>query len=425
MTGLPIVVGMNHTSAPFELRESLALGDEEVAGVLASFPADASEGAILSTCNRTELYAIGQGENGFRDLRDFFGSWRGVPASDLTTNTYAYSGAQAARHLFRVASGLDSVVVGEAQILGQVAGALKVAEAAGTAGKELRHLFTYAVRAGRKARAQTAIGRNGASIPGVAVELARKTLGSLSGRRVMIVGAGKAGELSAKALLAAGVSQVIVANRTDARARDLARAIGGTTIPLASMPVKLAEVDVVITGTGAREPVITAEAVRSAVARRNGVPLLLVDIAVPRDVEPSVAAIPGVHLYNMEQLQEVARANIRQRRTEVAKVDSIVDAATVRLMSWWSSQSVLPTIKDLGDTAEKVRRQEVSRALRKLPDLSAEQVRTVEKMSQAIVKKLLHHPLLSLKETPEDSEFTAALRRAFNLPEEHKDGSRR
>ncbi len=423
MTGLPIVVGMNHSSAPFEIRESLALGEEEVADVLASFPADASQGAILSTCNRTELYAIGQGEDGFRNLCAFFGSWRGKPASELSSYTYAYSGPEAAKHLFRVASGLDSVVVGEAQILGQVAGALKVAEAAGVAGKELRHLFTYAVRAGRKARTETAIGRNGASIPGVAVELARKTLGSLSGRRVMIVGAGKAGELSAKALLAAGASHVLVANRTDTRSQELARSIGGTAIPLSSLPSMLAEVDVVITGTGAREPVITVQAVRAAVARRNGAPLLLVDIAVPRDVEPSVASIPGVHLYNMEQLQEVARANLRQRRTEVTKVDSIVDTAADRLMSWWRSQSVLPTIKDLSDTAETVRQREVSRALRKLPHLSNKDVQTVEKMSQAIVKKLLHHPLLSLKETPEDKEFTAALRRAFNLREEHQDGS--
>jgi glutamyl-tRNA reductase len=255
------------------------------------------------------------------------------------------------------------------------------------------------------------------------VELARKTLGSLSGRNVMIVGAGKAGELSAKALLAAGASHVLIANRTDARSKDLAQDIGGTAIPLSSLPVKLAEVDVVITGTGAREPVITAQAVRSAVALRNGAPLLLVDIAMPRDVEPSVAAIPGVYLYNMEQLQEVAQANLRQRHTEASKVDSIVDTTTDRLTSWWRSQSALPTIKDLGDTAETVRQQEVGRALRKLPHLSDDDVQTVEKMSQAIVKKLLHHPLLSLKETPEDSEFAAALRRAFNLRKEHQDGS--
>ncbi len=423
MMGQPIVVGMNHSSAPFEIRESLALGDEEVADVLASFPADASQGAILSTCNRTELYAVGLGDEGFRALRAFFGSWRAKEASDLSSYTYAYSGPEAAKHLFRVASGLDSVVVGEAQILGQVAGALKTAETAGVAGKELRQLFTYAVRAGRKARTETAISRNGASIPGVAVELARKTLGSLSGRNVMIVGAGKAGELSAKALLAAGASHVLIANRTDARSKDLAQDIGGTAIPLSSLPVKLAEVDVVITGTGAREPVITAQAVRSAVALRNGAPLLLVDIAMPRDVEPSVAAIPGVYLYNMEQLQEVAQANLRQRHTEASKVDSIVDTTTDRLTSWWRSQSALPTIKDLGDTAETVRQQEVGRALRKLPHLSDDDVQTVEKMSQAIVKKLLHHPLLSLKETPEDSEFAAALRRAFNLRKEHQDGS--
>ncbi len=423
MIGLPIVVGMNHSSAPFEVRESLALGEEEVADVLASFPADASQGAILSTCNRTELYAIGLSEDGLGNLHSFFGSWRGKPASELSAYTYAYSGPEAARHLFRVASGLDSVVVGEAQILGQVTSALKVAEAAGVAGKELRHLFTYAVRAGRKARTETAIGRSGASIPGVAVELAREALGSLSGRRVMIVGAGKAGELSARALLDAGASHVLVANRTEAHSQELARSIGGTAISLSALPSKLAEVDVVITGTGAREPVITSKAVQAAVARRNGVPILLVDVAVPRDVEPSVAAIPGVRLYNMDQIQEVAQANLRQRRTEVAKVDSIVDATADLLMSWWRSQSVLPTIKDLGDTAETVRQQEVSRAVRKLPHLSDEDIQTVEKMSQAIVKKLLHHPLLSLKETPEDSEFTAALRRAFNLREEDQDGS--
>ena len=419
MVGAPLVVGVNHFSAPIELRERLALCEDRVNGVLGSLR-DSCQAALLSTCNRMELYAVSSGKVTLHGLRRFFGSWGGISPADLSPYVYAYAGPEAVRHLFRVAAGLDSMVVGESQILGQVADALRMAELAGSGGKELDQLFTNAVRVGRRARAETAIARHGASIPGVAVGLAKQVLGSLKGRRVLIVGAGKAGMLSARALLGSGAAEAFVSNRTDQRSRELAADIGGTVIPFSSLGKVLTQVDVVVSGTGATEPVISFEHIARAMERRADAPLLLVDIAVPRDIEPTVAGIPGVHLYNIDRLKYMAQSNLHQRRSEVKRVEEIVEEAVGQLVSWWRSLPVLPTIREIQQAAEEVRERELARALRDLSHLGDEERQTVEMMSRAIVKKLLHHPIRSMKDTPGDEEYVAVVRRLFNLPERNR-----
>jgi len=416
MVGAPLVVGVNHFSAPIELRERLALCEDRVNGVLGSLR-DSCQAALLSTCNRMELYAVSSGKVTLHGLRRFFGSWGGISPADLSPYVYAYAGPEAVRHLFRVAAGLDSMVVGESQILGQVADASRMAEAAGSKGKELDQLFTDAIRVGRRVRAKTAIARHGASIPGVAVGLAKQVLGSLKGRRVLIVGAGKAGMLSARALLGSGAAEAFVSNRTDQRSRELAADIGGTVIPFSSLGNVLTQVDVVVSGTGATEPVISFEHIARAMERRANAPLLLVDIAVPRDIEPAVAGIPGVHLYNIDRLKYLAQSNLHQRRFEVVRVEEIVEEAVGQLVSWWRSLPILPTIKEIQRSAEEVREKELARALRDLSHLGAEDRQTVEMMSRAIVKKLLHHPFRSMKDTPGDEEYVAVVRRLFNLAE--------
>jgi glutamyl-tRNA reductase len=424
MVGVPLVVGVNHLSAPVELRERLALGEDQLSGVLGSLRGS-FQAAILSTCNRIELYTVSSGEDSLHGLRRFFGSWGDTSPDELSPYIYAHAGPEAVRHLFRVAAGLDSMVVGEAQILGQVADASRKAETAGSGGRELDRLFSHAIRVGRRVREETAIGRNGASIPGVAVGLARQVLGSLKGRRVLIVGAGKAGLLSARALLGSGAAEAFVSNRTDQRSRELAADIGGTVIPFSSLGDVLPQVDVVVSGTGASEPVISFKDIERAMERRANTSLLLVDIAVPRDIEPSVAGIPGVHLYNIDRLHGVAKSNLHQRCSEVEKVERIVEEAVGNFVTWWRSLPVLPTIKEIQQAAEDVRERELARALRDLSHLGPEERQTVEMMSRAIVKKLLHHPFRSLKDTPEDEEYVATARRLFNLPERNGGSSPR
>ena len=421
MIGVPFVVGVNYVSAPVEVRERLAIVEEEATGVLDTMAGIVHQGAILATCNRTELYAICMGEDSINDLRLFFGSWQGISTEDVAPYIYSYTGPEAVRHLFRVSAGIDSMVVGEAQILSQVKDALRIAEAAGRMGKELKRLFTHAIRAGRRARAETAIGRNGTSIPDVAVELARKVLGSLQGHRALIVGAGNAGKLSAKALLGAGAAEVFVINRTDHRSLDLASNIGGRAIPFSSLENTLAEVDVVVSGTAAKEPVISLDAVESAMTLRQGSPLLMLDIAVPRDIDPSVAGIHGVYLYNIDQLHAAARSNHLHRHAEVEQAEQIVAQEMDRFMEWWRTLIVIPTLRELLQTAERVRQLEMDRVFRKLSHLSLGDQQTVEMMSRALIKKLLHHPLLSLKEMAEDEGHIETIRHVFHLSERNGD----
>jgi glutamyl-tRNA reductase len=387
------VVGLSHQSAPVELRERVAFADEELPGLLRAL----GHGVVLSTCNRTEIYRWADRESDPEPAERFLAQRLGVPDPDLSTHLYRLRDRAAVRHLFAVAAGLDSLVLGEAQILGQVRTALEAAEAAGTAGPVLSRIFQGALRAGRRARAQTFIGRHATSVSYAAVELARAHLGDLAECQALVVGAGEMGELTARTLARYGVGVVAVANRTFENAWALVGRVGGRAIGFEDLPAALREADIVITSTNAPGFVIDRPMVESALVSRGGRPLFVIDIAVPRDVDPEVGSIPGVRLYNIDDLRAQCDHNRERRRREIARVEAIIDAEVERTMAWLVARPAIPAIVALRDRAEEAREQELAEAMAKLRHLSAEDRAVVDQLTRALVRRLLHEPMLRLK----------------------------
>ena len=412
-----IVVGMNHRTAPVAVRERLAVADEGLGPALAELAAcpAVDEVVLVSTCNRVEVYAAtdrpGQGR---RQVGEVLARWAGMPPEELEAYLYTRDDAAAARHLFRVAAGLDSMVLGESQILGQVREAYHGAATAGTCGKVLHGLFQQALAVGKRARAETGISQHAVSVSYVAVELARKVFGHLDGRPVLLVGAGETAELAARSLAEEGGCRLVVANRTLERGRQLAARFGGEAIPLAELPEALARCDVVIASTGAGRPLITAAMVRAAMRRRRGRPLLLVDIAVPRDVEPGAGRLDGVFLYDIDDLQSVVEANLRLRREEAARVEAMVDDEVRQFEGWLHSLDVVPLIRSLRAKAEAMRQEELARALRKLPHLSERDRQVIDGLTRLIVNKLLNDPMVRLKEAVAGGHGPVYLDEAFS-----------
>ncbi|ADU51376.1 glutamyl-tRNA reductase [Thermaerobacter marianensis DSM 12885] len=411
-----ILIGMNHRTAPVSLRERLAVGDEAAAAALkelAACPA-VEEVVLLSTCNRVEVYAAaGHHGQATRHVRELLARWAGMEPGGLDPHLYVREDAGAARHLFRVAAGLDSMVLGESQILGQVRDAYHLAAEAGTCGKVLHGLFQQALAAGKRARTETAISQHAVSVSYVAVELARKVFGHLDGRPVLLVGAGETAELAARSLAEEGGCRLVVANRTVERGRQLAAAYGGRAIPLDRLADALVECDVVISSTGAGRPVVTAAMVREAMRRRRQRPLLLVDIAVPRDVEPAAGRLDGVFLYDIDDLQAVVEANLRLRREEAARVEAMLEDEVRQFEGWLQSLNVVPLIRSLREKAEAMRRNELERALRKLPHLSERDRQVIDGLTRLIVNKLLNDPMVRLKEAVAGGRGPVYLDEAF------------
>ncbi|EKP95853.1 glutamyl-tRNA reductase [Thermaerobacter subterraneus] len=411
-----MVLGMNHRTAPVAVRERLAVAGEDLPAALAELAAcpAVDEVVLLSTCNRVEVYAAashhGQGR---RQVRDVLARWAGMDPDRLETYLYAREDAAAARHLFRVAAGLDSMVLGESQILGQVREAYHGAAAAGTCGKVLHGLFQQALAVGKRARTETAISQHAVSVSYVAVELARKVFGQLDGRRVLLVGAGETAELAARSLAEEGGCRLVVANRTLERGRQLAAAYGGEAVSLGDLPAALDRCDVVISSTGAGRPLITAAMVREAMRRRRGRPLLLVDIAVPRDIEPAAGRLDGVFLYDIDDLQAVVEANLRLRREEAARVEAMIDEEVRGFEGWLHSLDVVPLIRSLRAKAEAMRQEELARALRKLPHLSERDRQVIDGLTRLIVNKLLNDPMVRLKEAVAGGRGPVYLDEAF------------
>jgi glutamyl-tRNA reductase len=413
----PVVLGISHRNAPVAVRERFAVSAEELPEALARLRRQVSQAVLLSTCNRTELYTLLPAEGKAQDLLPLLQGLARPGPEEEADSFLAYQGEAAIRHLFQVAAGLDSLVLGEAEVLGQIRRAHVAAGAVGLSRGPLDRLFTHAVRVGRRVRTETELSRHAASVSSVSVGLARRLFGGLEGRRVLVIGAGEAGKLTALTLRERGVASVTVVSRTYQRAFHLAQSLQAGVRPWEEMQAALTEADVVISASGAPGIVLDAPLVAQAMAGRDGRPLLLLDIAVPRDIDPEAGRLPGVALYNIDALQEAAEANLNRRAGEAGKAEAIVETEVRRFWGWWHSLAVLPTIRELSQAAEALRRQEVQRALQELSDLSPEGRRTVERMSQALVKKLLHHPIRSLKETPQAEQDAATVRRLFRLPE--------
>jgi glutamyl-tRNA reductase len=410
-------VGLSQKTAPLALRERLAVAADLAAVRAAGLPAaaGASELAVLQTCNRTELYAWG-GPGTAAGLQAFVGEAAGLDGPALLGHAYVLEGPDVARHLMAVAAGLDSLILGEAQILGQVRQALAQAAEAGLAGTALRTLFTAALRAGRRARHETDIGRGAASVPSAAVALACRGLSpaEVARRAVVVVGAGKMGLLAARALLDHGVQGVVVSNRSPERAQALAEAWGGRAVPFGELGATLAGADIVISSTGAPRPIIDRPLVEAAMAGRADRPLLLVDIALPRDVAPEVAEVPGVTLHGLDDLAAVVADNLAERSAAVPAVEALLAREAERFTADLVADEAQATVAALVRWAEGIRASELERHLRRLGGLGSRDQEVVRALSVALVGKLLHPAITHLKGAPElDPAWVARL---FDLP---------
>ena len=408
------LVGTSHKLAPIEVREQVALDGDAASALAHRLAGEGREAAVLSTCNRTEIYVAG-GDGG-----EAAAALEQLGGGELGPYLYRLGDEAAALHLFRVAAGLDSMVPGEGEILGQV----RAAYEAGACGPVLDRLFRGALHAGRKARTETAIGESPSSVSAAAAALAQQVFGDLDGRRVLIVGAGKVGELAARNLVTRGAEVAFVANRSADRAVELARKLGSEPLPLEGVEVELERADVVVSSTSASGFVITRETVERSVRGRRGAPLFLIDLAVPRDVEPSVGDLDGCFLYDIDDLEAVVAESLAGRHREAERAESIVAAEAKRFREWQASLDVVPAIASLREHAEAIRTAELAKAEGRLGRLSESERRTVDSLTSQIVNKLLHGPIVRAKEAAalEGVGYADALRHLFGLDEDGRDG---
>jgi len=392
-------LGLNHTTAPVALRERLAFSETQAQASLAGLKtsqAPAVEMVILSTCNRIELY-MASPEPGLEALETFLEQARSVSPAELRPHLYRLEGVDTVHHLFRVTAGLDSLVLGEPQILGQVTGALLLARQQGVAGPLLNRLFQGAIHAGKRARSETAISRNPASVSSLAASLAERQVKHLPEVQVVVLGAGEMAELAVEALRKRGAGRILVVNRTLEHASHLAAKWGAEVADIGGLPRALARADILIASTGAPHLVIDAQMVRSAMQQRSGRPLVLVDIAVPRDIDPAAGQVPQVRLYDIDHLQAYLERSLAQRAAEAPHVERILQEEQQDFLSYLQSLSMLPLIADLRQQAEAIRRAELEKTLRRLPDLSETERERIEAMTLALVKKLLDGPTQRLR----------------------------
>ena len=414
------LIGVNHKSAPVEVRERLAIPESrlpEACQRLAAHPG-IEEGIILCTCNRVELLA--NTRNGHADLRAFLREYFQLDQDALEPHLYEYREAEAVRHLFRVTSSLDSMVVGEPQILGQVKEAYATARAVGTVRSQLDQLLTRAFAVAKRVRTETAVGSSSVSIASVAVELAKKIFGNLQGKQVYLVGAGKMSELAARHLLAHGAASIFVANRTYDRAIRLAQKFDGQAIEFSRLYETCDRADIVITSTGAPHAIFRREHGEQFLSRRRNRPMFFIDIAVPRDVDPGMNKLDGIFVYDIDDLQQAVASHVADRRKEAERAESIVAIEVERFNQRIQTLDVVPTIVSLQDHLETIRQAEIDRVRGRLGPMSPEQELAVEALTRGIINKIMHTPISTLKTAARDAEATTVVelvRRLFNLQE--------
>ena len=412
------VLGVNHKTAPIELRERIAISREQLADVtraLAELPGVA-ECMIVSTCNRVELITAIDGKN--TDLAGFLCRHFGLDASVLASHIYEHRDQFAVRHLFRVAASLDSMVVGEPQILGQVKEAFAVARSVDAVGGQLEHLLQSAFSAAKKVRSETEIGSSSVSIASVAVELARKIFGSLHGRTVFLVGAGKMSELAARHLVQQGAGTILVTNRTQDRAKRMADPFNGRVIPFEQIYEAAAEADIIVTSTGAPHHIFNPEHGKAFLHRRRNRPMFFIDIAVPRDVNPAMGKLEGLFVYDIDDLQQVAASHMAERSRSAADAETLIAGEVERFHQRQRTVNVAPAIVALQRQAEELRQGELRRMQARLGTLTPEQVEAVEALTRGLVNKFLHPPMLALKQAARenDSARVETLCETWSLP---------
>ena len=412
------LIGINHKTAPVEVRERLAIPEArlpEAHQLLAQHPG-IQEGLIISTCNRVELLTSAPGEA--VDLRGFLHEYFHVNPIDFEPHLYEFREREAIRHLFRVASSLDSMVVGEPQILGQVKDAYTIARGVGSVQGNLDPLISRAFALAKKVRTETAVGSSSVSIASVAVELAKKIFGSLRGKSVYLIGAGKMIELAARHLVSQGASSILVSNRTYDRAVEIAQKFQGTAIRFDDLYANVDRADIVISSTGAPHTIFRREHGEKFLARRKNKPMFFIDIAVPRDVDPELNDLEGIFVYDIDDLQQAVSAHLADRGKEAERAERIVDFEVEAYLQRQRTRDVVPMILSLQDQFETIRQAEIDRVRGRLGKLSPEQEQALDVLTQGIVKKILHMPISTLKTAARDPQSTTVsdlVRRMFKL----------
>src|SRR5579862_7822567 len=418
------LIGVNHKTAPVEVRERLAIPESRLpeACKRLSEHSAVAEGMIVSTCNRVEF--IAHMKNGTGDLREFMAEFFETDLSQFESHLYEFREDEAIRHIFRVASSLDSMVVGEPQILGQVKEPYATARAVGAVRAQLDQLLTRAFAVAKRVRTETAVGSSSVSIASVAVELAQKIFGSLNGKSVYLVGAGKMSELAARHLLAHGASSLFVANRTYDRAIRLAQKFDGQAIEFSRLYETCDRADIVITSTGAPHAIFRREHGEAFLSRRKNRPMFFIDIAVPRDVDPDMNKVDGIFVYDIDDLQQAVSAHVADRRKEADRAEEIITGEVERFQSRLQTLDVVPTIVSLQDHLETIRQAEIDRVRGRLGPLSPAQELAVEALTRGIVSKIMHTPISTLKTAVREPEATTVIdlvRRLFNLQERERE----
>jgi glutamyl-tRNA reductase len=416
-----IVLGLNHKTAPIEIRECLAFKTEDLgkAFTQAQTLPSVKENMILSTCNRVELCAVCRDtEKGAYELKNFLSQFHHLSLKEFEDSLYVYIGDEAVRHIFRVASSLDSMVVGEPQILGQIKSAYELAIHHRTSGPVLHRLLHGAFHVAKRVRSETRIGNSAVSVSSVAVELGRKIFETLEEKVVLLIGAGEMGELAAHHLISGGVGRVLVANRTYERALSLACQFKGEAVPFEEIYQGLRKADIVISATDARQYILEHDQVARVMKERKQKPIFLIDIADPRNIEPRINNLENVYLYNIDHLQRVANENIQDREKEAGKAEAIVQEGMAKFVGWFRSLSFTPTIVALRNKFEDIRRKELGKVFSRLPHLSDREKNSLDALTSAIVNKILHEPLSFLKKGKEDGmvdSYLDAVQTLFQL----------
>ncbi len=414
-----VVIGLNHRTVPLAVLERMTFSPSRLPKALDDLAGreHVGEAVVLSTCERTEVYVVAERFHGvLQSVRNFLAEQSFTAPEDFGDHLYAYYEDNAVGHLFKVACGLDSAVLGEGEILGQVRGAAEAARVSGSAGPVLLGLFRQAVEVGKRARSDTAIARGVTSVSQAAVAMATQRLGTLDGSRVLVVGAGETGEGIVVAL--SGRAEVLVANRTLRKAAEVAHRVGGTPLELSAVPAALASVDVLLTSTSAPGTVLDADDLVAVMSDRDGRPLLVVDVALPRDVEPAAADIEGVTLLDMDDIRAFAEAGRADRLREVDRVMAIVEDEVARYGATVAERQVAPLVAALRQRAERVRQGELQRFGGRLDGLDPKQREAVDAVTRGILAKLLHEPTVRLKDeagTPKGERLADAVRTLFGL----------
>jgi glutamyl-tRNA reductase len=418
------LIGVNHKSAPLEVRERLAIPEARLPDCCRHLTAHPGieEGMIISTCNRVEV--VTHTANGAADLRGFLHDHFQLKNEELDPHLYEFREKDAVRHVFRVASSLDSMVVGEAQILGQVKEAYATARAVGAVRGQLDQLFSRAFAVAKRVRTETAVGSSSVSIASVAVELAKKIFGTLQGKNVFIVGAGKMSELAARHLIAHGCESIFVSNRTYDRAIGLAHKFKGQAIRFDDLYENCDRADIVISSTGSPQAIFSREHGEQFLSRRKNRPMFFIDIAVPRDVSPEMAGLDGIFVYDIDDLQQAVSSHVADRREEAVKAEAIIASEVEKFEVRSHTLDVVPTIVSLQDHLETIRQAEIDRVRSRMGSLTHEQEMAVEALTRGIINKVMHTPITTLKSAAREAEATTVIdvvRRLFNLQAKPKE----